>query len=162
MRIETALSRLPDDVLPTLGMQAFKLLPSACRPPLRGSLRPAESRTIVAAAVALGVIGMHPADWGPQVILQLWPRTVAHVIAGSLGYATPTVAARIVADAHAGRRNYCEWIDACFAGDARAAVRHCLRGRRGHRGPMADYGQALALVREAARSGREPLLASWF
>ncbi len=162
MRIATALLRLPDDVLSDLACSALRLFPPSCRPPLRGPLRPVECRVVVAAAVALALIPAHPADWGGRVVMALWPRSVANVIAGSLGYATPSVASRILSDARARRRNWCEWIDACHGGDAFAAVAGCLRGRRGHHGTMADYGRALALVRDAVASGREPLLASWF
>jgi hypothetical protein len=137
-------------------------LPVVLRPPPKGPLRPPESRVLLAAAIGIGVLPSYPADWDPRVVMALWPRTVAHVVAGSLGYATPTVAARIVADARARRPNWCEWIDACHGRDAHAAVLFCVRGRHHHRGPMAEYDRALALVREANASGREPLLASWF
>ncbi len=162
MKIETAVLRLPEDLLSSMGNDVLFKLPEALRPPVRGPLRPNESRVVIAAAVAVGVLPMHPADWGARVVMALWPRTVAHVVAGSLGYATPTVAALIVADARARRRNWCEWIDACHGGDAHAAVAGCVRQRAGHRSPMRDFEQALALVREAVASGKEPLLASWF
>ena len=95
-------------------------------------------------------------------ILRRYPRVVAHVIAESLGYATPGLAAQIVSDAHEGRRNWCEWIACCHGGDPRRAVRNAIRYRHYHHGYMASYRQALALVRGAAETGREPLLASWF
>ena len=143
MHVRTALARLPDDVVVDLGHAAFRELPAPFRPPLHGRLRVVEARVIIAAAVSLGGFPEHPADWGPPVVMALWPRTVAHVIAGSLGYATPTVAALIVADAHAGRRNWCEWIDACYGGDTHSAVRSCVRGRHAHRGAMTECDHAL-------------------
>ena len=42
MKIETALLRLPEQVLADLGWQVFLRLPAAVRPPAGGSLRPAE------------------------------------------------------------------------------------------------------------------------
>ena len=94
--------------------------------------------------------------------MRRYPRITGHIIAESLGYATPSVAAQVVADVHDGRLNYCEWIDACFRGDPRGAVRQAIRGRHYHRGFMADYSQARALVEQARSTGNEPLFASWF
>ncbi len=90
-----------------------------------------------------------------------YPRLVAHVICHSLGYATPTLAADIVRRAHDRRPEYCEWIACCYGADPVPAVRDAIRRRHGHRGCMADYRQAAALVRAAAATGREPMLASW-
>lgn len=94
--------------------------------------------------------------------LRRWPRIVAHVIAESLGYATPDLAAKIVADAHDGRENGCEWIACCYGCDPRKAVEKAIRNRHSHRGYMAHYPQALALVRRLIETGDQPLLASWF
>jgi len=95
-------------------------------------------------------------------VLHRYPRVVAHVIAESLGYATPSLAARIVADAKDGRPNYCEWIASCYGGDPRAAVKSAVARRHRHQGYMAEYRQALALVQHATETGEEPLFASWF
>ncbi len=46
--------------------------------------------------------------------LERYPRICAHVIAESLGYAVPLVAATILKDAHNDNENWCEWIDACL------------------------------------------------
>ena len=94
--------------------------------------------------------------------LRRWPRIVAHVIAESLGYATPDLAAKIVADARDGRENWCEWIACCYGCDPRKAVEKAIRYRHSHRGYMAHYPQALALVRQLIETGEQPLLASWF
>ena len=162
MKIQTALRRVPHALLRSLADQAMLKLPVEVRPPIRGSFRPTESRVVIAAAVGIGVLPTHPADWGPRVVMALWPRTVAHVIARSLGYATPTTAALILSDARARRPNWCEWIDACHDRNAHQAVTSCVRGRHGHRGSMADHTRAFALVKQANASGREPALASWF
>ena len=146
-----------------LGTAALSGLPPEFRPPFaRGEDVPTRCRVVIAAAIGLGSFHRDPADWGPGAVMALWPRTVAHVICGSLGYATPSLAARILADAKARRPSYCEWIDSCYARDAHRAVQHCVRGRHGHRGIMAEYRNAIALVRRAVNSGKEPVFASWF
>jgi hypothetical protein len=98
----------------------------------------------------------------PLEVARRYPRVVAHVIAESLGYATPSLAARIVADAGAGRPNYCEWIASCYRDNPRPAVRNAVARRHHHRGFMADYPQALALVLHYVETGEQPLFASWF
>ena len=101
-------------------------------------------------------------DRSAQGILLRCPRLVAHVIAESLGYATPALAAKIVADGAAGRPNWCEWIYSCYGGDARKVVQAAIQSRHHHRGYMADHRAALALVRRFAKTGDQPLFASWF
>jgi hypothetical protein len=133
MRVQTALQRLPDDLVHVLANRIYRDLPVALRPPLKGPLRPAESRVLLAAAIGIGVLPSHPSDWDPRVVIALWPRTVAHVVAGSLGYATPTLAARIVADARARRPNWCEWIVTVRrppSGAASHRREHVVRPRR--------------------------------
>lgn len=94
--------------------------------------------------------------------LRRYPRLCAHVIAESLGYATPTTAARIVKDAKEGRENGCEWIDSCYQRNPRPAVEGAIKHRDHHRGYMTDYRQALAIVKHQLDSGESPLFASWF
>lgn len=67
-------------------------------------------RRIIAEATHTGAFPSHPAGWGPEVVMCLWPRHVAHVMAESLGYCTPTSAANIIADAKLGKPNWCEWL----------------------------------------------------
>ena len=97
-----------------------------------------------------------------QETMKRYPRLTAHVIAESLGYATPSCAARIVKDAREGRKNYCEWIYSCYGADPLPAVRNAIRNRNYHEGFMAEYKLALALVRRALNTGDEPDFASWF
>lgn len=94
--------------------------------------------------------------------LQRYPRICAHVIAESLGYATPELAAQILKDAHERRQNHCEWIMTCYRCDPRPAVERAIRNRRLHRGYMASYAQALAIVKRRVDTGESPLFASWF
>jgi hypothetical protein len=94
--------------------------------------------------------------------MKRYPRITAHIIAESLGYATPSMAARILKDAREGRKNYCEWIAACYGGDPLPAVKDAIRNRHNHKGYMAEYKLAYALVKRAIETGEEPLLASWF
>jgi hypothetical protein len=93
--------------------------------------------------------------------LQHYPRLCAAVIAYSLGYATPRCAANIIKDAHERQRNFCEWIYECYGADPLPAVQGAIRSRHTLRGYMADYQQALAIVRRA-NDGEHPTFASWF
>ena len=49
-----------------------------------------------------------------EEVRKRWPRITAHIIAESLGYAVPDVAAMIVQDALLGKENHCEWIVFCY------------------------------------------------
>jgi hypothetical protein len=94
--------------------------------------------------------------------MKRYPLITAHIIAESLGYATPTCAARIPKDAREGRENYCEWIDACYNRDPLSAVQDAIRYRHNHSGFMAEFKYAKALVEKSIKDGEEPELASWF
>lgn len=94
--------------------------------------------------------------------LRRYPRICAHIIAESLGYATPTLAASILMDARDGRENWCEWIYSCYRRDPKPAVERAIRDRHRHEGYMASYEQALAIVRRQLDTGEEPLFGSWF
>jgi hypothetical protein len=94
--------------------------------------------------------------------MRRYPRIVAHIIAESLGYATPSCAARILMDAKEGRENWCEWIFACYERDPKKAVALAIKTRHTHHGFMAEYKQARALVEQAMETGDEPIFASWF
>ena len=98
----------------------------------------------------------------PQEIMRRYPRITAHIIAESLGYATPTKAALILRDAKNRQENWCEWIYSCYNKDAFAAVRGAIRNRHRHNGYMSEYKLAKALVNRAIQSGDEPIFASWF
>ena len=91
-----------------------------------------------------------------------WPRITAHVIAESLGYAVPNVAAMIVQDGALGRRNYCEWVDACYGGNARRVLEDSISRRHYHAGYMAEYRRALEIVHRQNETDHGPELASWF
>ena len=94
--------------------------------------------------------------------MKRYPRLTAHIIAESLGYATPSRAASILRDAKERRKNYCEWIYSCYAGDPMPAVKDAIRNRLYHKGYMAEYRLAYALVRHAIETGDEPIFGSWF
>ena len=105
---------------------------------------------------------MRKQEMSEKEVMRRYPRITAHIIAESLGYATPSRAARILKCAIEGRGNYCEWIYSCYGGDPRLAVENAIRRRHYHKGFMADYGKALALVKHAIDTGEEPSFASWF
>lgn len=94
--------------------------------------------------------------------MKRYPGLTAHIIAESLGYATPSCAARILNDAREHRENCCEWIYSCYGSDPLPAVRNAIRNRHNHKGFMAEYKLALTLVRNALDTGDKPLFASWF
>ncbi len=95
-------------------------------------------------------------------IMKRYPCITAHIIAESLGYATPSCAARILKDAREDRENYCEWIYSCYTSDPVKAVRDSIKNRHYHRGFMCDYKLAYSLVKKAIETGSEPLFGSWF
>lgn len=103
-----------------------------------------------------------PSPSTAQDYLQRYPRICAHIICHSLGYASPTTAASILRHAHRDEPDYCEWIWSCYGADAKKAVQGAIRGRHAHRGYMAEFDLAYALVRRAAESGDEPPFGSWF
>ena len=94
--------------------------------------------------------------------MERYPRITAHIVAESLGYATPSCAARILKDAREGRENYCEWVYSCYTTDPLKAVKDAIRNRHYHTGLMANYKRALGLVKRSIETGQEPLLGSWF
>lgn len=103
--------------------------------------------------------------WCPnnsEAVARRYPRIVAHVIAESLGYATPECAARIVFDLIRRRENWCEWIYSCYSCDPRKAVAAAIQKRHFHKGYMAEYRHARHLVEEFNTTGNQPEFASWF
>lgn len=104
---------------------------------------------------------MHESE---KYYIKRYPRIVAHIICESLGYATPTKAARILIDAHNRNENWCEWIYSCWNRNPLPAVQNAIRCRHNHKGFMADYKFARAIVeRFNETDGRdEPIFASWF
>jgi hypothetical protein len=94
--------------------------------------------------------------------MKRYPLITAHIIAESLGYATPTCAARILKDAREGRENYCEWIYSCYNKNPLNAVQNSIRNRHNHEGYMSDYKLAYALVKKSIEEDSEPTFASWF
>ena len=101
-------------------------------------------------------------EFSVEETMKKYPCLTAHVIAESLGYATPSCAARILKDSREGKKNYCEWIYSCYTSDPLQAVQNAIKNRHYHRGFMADYRLARALVQKAIETGQEPLFGSWF
>lgn len=105
---------------------------------------------------------MRPSLENADDYLCRYPSLCAHIIAESLGYATPNTAARILQDAKEGRENWCEWVAHCYHGNARGVVEDAIRSRHHHTGFMASYKLALRIVEQQLNTGEEPLFASWF
>jgi hypothetical protein len=97
-----------------------------------------------------------------EAVMARYPALVAQIIAESLGYACPSTAANILRDVIQKKENWCEWIASCYKCDPRMMLEQCIRTRHYHKGYMADYKQAMALVARALYDGREPLFSSWF
>ncbi len=97
-----------------------------------------------------------------EEVMKRWPSLTGHVICHSLGYCTPRSAAKIVLDASEGRENWCEWIYSCYNRNPMPAVQMAIKTRHHHKGYLAHYPHAIALVRRYLLTGEEPVLASWF
>jgi hypothetical protein len=97
-----------------------------------------------------------------EEVMKKYPRITAHIIAESLGYATPSRAAAILRDARERRQNYCDWIYSCYGGDPLPAVRNAIKNRHYHKGYMTEYKLAKKLVDRAIETGDEPIFGSWF
>jgi len=125
-------------------------------------------------------------------MMRMYPHIVAHLICESLGYFTPEGAAYALACHVNNEPHFCEYFSHCagartfqtpdrmmLCGDGqmrysdegyRAALREvcsekikwAFKTRHSHKGYMADYGRALALVNHVRDGGRGPDLASWF
>jgi len=133
-------------------------------------------------AMKLGLLSPRLSEWPAKISLVLYPRAAAHVICGSLGYATADHAARIVAHAHDREGDFCEWIDSCaqtkpgqtyrdaMAVATHGVVKHSLSNapyqtprRKRHSGYMSDYTKARTIViRELIGKTPPGTLAAWF
>jgi hypothetical protein len=111
----------------------------------------------------------------PEEALARWKTLGSHLISESLGYMTPKVAGMAL-KAYANDEVFgCEWyshISQCRGKDMfdqaeykkinRDVIEPAFLNRAKHKGYMADYQQAKALVDEFVGTGRQPDLASWF
>lgn len=90
-----------------------------------------------------------------------YPCLTSHVIAESLGSCTPTAAAMVIMDAAYRYPNRSDWVRICYACDPVKALRNAIKMRHRHKGEMADYRIARAIVDQAIVTGQEPLFQSW-
>ena len=110
-------------------------------------------------------------------VLQRLPCLVAHLIAESLGYFTPQSAANAIAFYTRGEAFFCEWyydwaskrcrktnapLDDTVLEVGQLALQNAVQRRCHHRGPMAEFKRALALVLHVRQGGEGPIFASWF
>lgn len=106
-----------------------------------------------------------------------YPRLTAHMICCSLGYFTPEKAACAIAHYKTNEPFFCEWYshmgqfqnergdlfdDASVLKVGRHVIKESFLLRKRHKGYMADYRQAKALVDRYINTGQQPELASWF
>jgi hypothetical protein len=94
-------------------------------------------------------------------ILQKYPRICGHIIAESLGYATPERAADILLSYIKREKNYCEWVYCCYSGNPEPVVKGAIRNRHHHRGYMASYSAAKKIIKATLEGRMKLLLASW-
>ena len=64
---------------------------------------------ILETAIDVDVVGTNLSEWPDIVTLALYPRACAHLISGSLGYATADRAARMIATVHDKKPVFNEW-----------------------------------------------------
>lgn len=108
--------------------------------------------------------------------LKRYPRIIAHMICESLGYFTVLSAANALLAYIEKKPYYCEWYDH-MAGFQKTGtynermqhitqrtVKDAIRNRKGHHGYMAEYKNAIMLIKaELEREGvTSQMLASWF
>lgn len=114
---------------------------------------------------------------GAEEVLYRWPRVVAHLICESLGYFTPTAAARAILAAKKGEPFYCEWYNHIASSHGpfddenqwrdkmveitRRVLSTSIENRRYHNGYMSDFSLAMDLIKKELE-GRGPLFSSWF
>jgi hypothetical protein len=107
-------------------------------------------------------------------VLQRLPCLTAHLICESLGYFTPEAAANAIAHYTRAEAFHCEWYydwaSKRSKTDPRAtvlkvgelAIQNTVKRRAHHRGPMAEFKRALALVCHVRQGGEGPMFASRF
>ena len=113
-------------------------------------------------------------------VLQRLPYLVAHLICESLGYYTPQAAANAIAYFTEGKPFFCEWyydwaakrfasrntkcrnLDDTVREVGELAIQNAVQRRRHHRGYIADFKYAIALVRHVRQGNEGPSFASWF
>jgi len=123
---------------------------------------------------------MKKKDLTIEAVLRCHRRIVAHLVAESLGYFTPRGAANAILHYLRRKPFACEWYswigfkkfgrwpdDEELIEIGASVLNRAIRNRAYHRGYMASYARARALVEaelKAAEEGRGPVcvLASWF
>lgn len=106
-------------------------------------------------------------------IMARHPRLVAHLICESLGYFTPTTAARAVERHQVNQPMFCEWYDSMVRPEpgesyndaairvGRRTLKHAIAQRHLHKGFMSEYQAAIRLVRAAIEKGDPCTFMSW-
>lgn len=115
-----------------------------------------------------------------QEVIQHLPCLTAHLIAESLGYFTPETAAKAIVCYTRGEGFYCEWFydwaeRRLDSGNTECdglretvkevgelVLRNAIRRRSQHGGPVAEFRQALALVRHLRQGDQGPVFAASF
>jgi len=111
-----------------------------------------------------------------KVVMKRYPRITSHLIAHSLGYFSPRSAANAVLSYINGRAFWCEWYmhmgsfrkgqdrDAIIKEVGRDTLKAAIENRHGHKGFMASYRQARAIIEAEIKDLNDPMICfgSWF
>ncbi len=111
-----------------------------------------------------------------KLVMKRYPRITSHLIAHSLGYFSPRSAANAVLSYINGRGFWCEWYmhmasfcegqdrDAIIKQVGRDTLKRAIEFRHTHKGFMASYRQARAIIEAEIKDLNDPMIcfASWF
>jgi len=129
------------------------------------------------AADIVGAVQIEPAGKPRTVqeVLQRYHCLTAHLIAESLGYFTPNAAANVILSYIRGEAFFCEFythIGGMYKGEwpseekvmevGKEVIQSAFRKRHHHKGYMASYELARALIEKVRNGGEGPVFASWF
>ena len=101
-------------------------------------------------------------------VIKRYPNITAHLICQSLGYFSPMAAANAIANHINGLETCCEWYIHMYDGKrtmleiGHDMISQAISRRRHHRGYMADYRIARAMVKTTIDDPRQsPIFQSW-
>ncbi len=111
-----------------------------------------------------------------QVVMKRYPRITSHLIAHSYGYFSPRSAANAVLSYLNDRAFWCEWYmhmasfrkgedrDSIIKDVGRDTLKAAIEYRHNHKGFMASYRQARAIIAAEVEGLNDPMtcFASWF
>ncbi len=111
-----------------------------------------------------------------KLVMKRYTRITSHLIAHSLGYFSPRSAANAVLSYINDRAFWCEWYmhmasfrkgddrDKLIKDVGKDALKFAIQHRHTHKGYMASYRQARAIIEAEIKDANDPMIcfASWF